>query len=89
VDRADVQNARKCLSEREDYVMTLLYDLHARKNDVPRKLGVNESRVCQINNAALAKLERVSLHLNPEAAHQPAIVSSLFRGLPSQDETHG
>jgi RNA polymerase sigma factor (sigma-70 family) len=56
VDRADMQNARKCLSKREDYVMTLIYDLDARKNDVARTLGVSESRVFQINNAALAKL---------------------------------
>jgi RNA polymerase sigma factor FliA len=55
-DRVDLDHARQCLSERENRVISLLFDLDWQSRDVARQLGVNESRVSQIRSAALAKL---------------------------------
>ena len=55
-DRVDLDRARKCLSERENRVISLLFDLDWQNRDVAKKLGVNESRVSQIRHAALSKL---------------------------------
>jgi RNA polymerase sigma factor for flagellar operon FliA len=55
-DRVDLDRARQCLSERENRVIALLFDLDWQNRDVARQLGVNESRVSQIRHAALSKL---------------------------------
>ena len=55
-DRVDLGRARQCLSERENRVISLLFDLDWQNRDVARQLGVNESRVSQIRHAALSKL---------------------------------
>lgn len=56
VDRADLRSARRCLSARENRVISLIYDQGWQNNEVALELGVNESRVSQIKGAALAKL---------------------------------
>jgi RNA polymerase sigma factor (sigma-70 family) len=56
VDRADLKQARRCLSARENRVVSLLYERDWKNRDVARELGVNESRVSQIKHAALSKL---------------------------------
>jgi RNA polymerase sigma factor for flagellar operon FliA len=56
VDRVDLDRARQCLSERENRVISLLFNLDWQNRDVARQLGVNESRVSQIRHAALSKL---------------------------------
>jgi RNA polymerase sigma factor for flagellar operon FliA len=55
-DRVDLGRARECLSERENRVISLLFDLDWQNRAVARQLGVNESRVSQIRHAALSKL---------------------------------
>jgi RNA polymerase sigma factor FliA len=55
-DRVDLGRARQCLSERENRVISLLFDLDWQNRDVARQLGVNESRVSQFRHAALSKL---------------------------------
>jgi len=55
-DRVDLGRARQCLSERENRVISLLFDLDWQNLDVARQLGVNESRVSQIKQRALSKL---------------------------------
>ena len=55
-DRVDLDRARQCLSERENRVISLLFDLDWQNRDVARELGVNESRVSQIKQSALSKL---------------------------------
>jgi RNA polymerase sigma factor (sigma-70 family) len=55
-DRVDLGRARQCLSERENRVISLLFDLDWQNRDVARQLGVNESRISQIRQAALCKL---------------------------------
>ena len=55
-DRVDLDRARQYLSERENRVFSLLFDLDWQNRDVARQLGVNESRVSQIRHAALSKL---------------------------------
>jgi RNA polymerase sigma factor for flagellar operon FliA len=56
VDRADLNQARQCLSARENRVISLLYERDWKNSDVARELRVNESRVSQIKHVALAKL---------------------------------
>jgi RNA polymerase sigma factor for flagellar operon FliA len=55
-DRVDLHRARQCLSERENRVISLLFNLDWQNREVARKLGVNESRVSQIKQSALSKL---------------------------------
>jgi len=56
INRADLQSARRCLSHRENRVLSLLYEQDWQNNEVARELSVNESRVSQIKAAALTKL---------------------------------
>lgn len=55
-DRVDVGNARKCLSPRENRVISLLYDQDWPAREVAKLLGVNESRISQIKHRAVTKL---------------------------------
>ena len=55
-DRVDLDRARLCLSDRENRVISLLFDLDWQNRDVALQLGVNESRASQIRHAALSKL---------------------------------
>jgi len=55
-DRVDLDRARQCLSERENRVISLLFNLDWQSRDVALELGVNESRVSQIKQSALSKL---------------------------------
>ena len=55
-DRIDLANARKCLSRRENRVITMLYDLDRPAREVAELLGVHESRVSQIKHRAVTKL---------------------------------
>ena len=55
-DRAVLNQARQCLSPKENRVISLLFDLDRKNRDVARELGVNESRVSQIKHVALSKL---------------------------------
>ena len=55
-DRVDLDRARQCLSERENRVISLLFNLDWQNRDVASELGVNESRVSQIKQSALSKL---------------------------------
>jgi RNA polymerase sigma factor for flagellar operon FliA len=55
-DRMDLERARQRLSAREQRVISLLFDFDWNNREVARELGVNESRVSQIKNAALSKL---------------------------------
>jgi RNA polymerase sigma factor for flagellar operon FliA len=64
VDRADLNQARQCLSARENRVISLLYERDWKNSDVAREMRVNESRVSQIKHVALAKL-RARLHAQP------------------------
>jgi RNA polymerase sigma factor for flagellar operon FliA len=68
-DRVDLGRARQCLSDRENRVISLLFDLDWQNRDVARKLGVNESRVSQIRQAALSKLRvRLQDRVSSDAA---------------------
>ena len=57
-DRIDIANARKCLSARENIVVTMIYDHDRPAREIARLLGVNESRVSQIRHRAVAKLRQ-------------------------------
>lgn len=54
--RCDLQSARRCLSARENRLITLLYDFGWQNREVAADLGVHESRVSQIKQRALSKL---------------------------------
>ncbi len=54
--RPEVRDARRCLSARENRVITLLYDLGWQNCEIAAELRVNESRVSQIKQRALLKL---------------------------------
>jgi RNA polymerase sigma factor (sigma-70 family) len=54
--RAEVRQARRCLSPRENRVIAFLYDLGWTSREVAADLHVNESRVSQIKQRAIAKL---------------------------------
>jgi RNA polymerase sigma factor (sigma-70 family) len=56
VVRSELQAARGQLSDRENRVVTLLYDFGWHSREVGTDLGVNESRVSQIKQRALSKL---------------------------------
>jgi RNA polymerase sigma factor for flagellar operon FliA len=60
--RAEVREARRCLSARENRVIELLYDSGWQSREVAAELRVNESRVSQIKQRAIAKLR---LYLKP------------------------
>jgi RNA polymerase sigma factor for flagellar operon FliA len=53
---SEVREARRCLSPREDRVIELLYDSGWQSREVAVELHVNESRVSQIKQRAIAKL---------------------------------
>jgi len=55
-DRVDLDRARQCLSERENRAIELIYDFGWRSREVAAELRVNESRVSQIKQCAIAKL---------------------------------
>ena len=55
-DRVDLGRARQCLSERENQVISLLFNLDWQNREVAAELRVNESRVSQIKQRALSKL---------------------------------
>lgn len=57
-DIATAQAARRCLSPRENRLITLLFDLGWRSREVAVHLNVHETRVSQIKQTALAKLRR-------------------------------
>ena len=54
--RSEVREARRCLSARENRVIALLFDFGWQSREVAVELHVNESRVSQIKQRALAKL---------------------------------
>src|SRR5580704_2593270 len=54
--RIDVRGARRNLSPRENRVIALLYDFDWQSREVAAELRVNESRVSQIKQRAIAKL---------------------------------
>ncbi len=54
--RSEIREARRCLSPRENRVIGLLYDFGWQSREVAADLRVNESRVSQIKQRALAKL---------------------------------
>lgn len=54
--RSDLQAARRCLSARENRLITLLYDFGWQNREVAADLGVHESRISQIKQRALSKL---------------------------------
>ena len=60
--RFDVREARRSLSPRENHVIALLYDFDWQSREVAAELSVNESRVSQIKQRAIAKLR---LQLEP------------------------
>jgi RNA polymerase sigma factor (sigma-70 family) len=53
---ATAQVARRCLSPRENRLITLLFDFGWLSSEVAAEFKVNESRVSQIKRTALAKL---------------------------------
>jgi RNA polymerase sigma factor (sigma-70 family) len=54
--RFEVREARKCLSQRENRVVALLYDFGWQSREVAADLHVNESRISQIKHRAISKL---------------------------------
>jgi RNA polymerase sigma factor (sigma-70 family) len=60
--RFDVREARRSLSPRESRVIALLYDFDWQSCEVAAELRVNESRISQIKQRAIAKLR---LQLEP------------------------
>jgi RNA polymerase sigma factor for flagellar operon FliA len=60
--RFDVREARRSLSPRENRVIALLYDFDWQSREVAAELRVNESRISQIKQRAIAKLR---LQLEP------------------------
>ena len=67
--RFDVRKARRCLSPRENRVIALLYDFDWQSREVAAELRVNESRVSQIKQRAIAKLR---LELEPGSTRRAA-----------------
>jgi RNA polymerase sigma factor (sigma-70 family) len=67
--RIDVREARRSLSQRENHVMTLLYDFDWQSCEIATELRVNESRVSQIKQRAIAKLR---LQLEPNNTRRAA-----------------
>lgn len=65
--RLDVREARRSLSSRENRVIALLYDFDWQSREVAAELHVNESRVSQIKQRAIAKL-RIVFEKNARAA---------------------
>jgi RNA polymerase sigma factor for flagellar operon FliA len=67
--RSEVREARRCLSPRENRVIQLLYDFDWKSREVAVELHVNESRVSQIKQRAIAKLR---LQLEPRNTRRAA-----------------
>jgi RNA polymerase sigma factor (sigma-70 family) len=67
--RAEVREARRCLSLRENRVIELLYDLGWQSREVAVEMHVNESRVSQIKTRAISKLR---LQLEPGKTRRAA-----------------
>jgi RNA polymerase sigma factor (sigma-70 family) len=67
--RFDVREARRSLSPRENRVIALLYDFGWQSREVAAELRVNESRVSQIKQRAIAKLR---LELEPASTRRAA-----------------
>jgi RNA polymerase sigma factor for flagellar operon FliA len=53
---AEVREARRCLSPRENRVIELLYDSGCQNREVAVEMHVNESRISQIKTRAISKL---------------------------------
>jgi len=53
---SEVRAARRCLSTRENHVIAMLFDFGRQSRQVAADLKVNESRVSQIKQRAIAKL---------------------------------
>jgi len=66
---AEVREARRCLSPRENRVIELLYEFGWQSREVAADLHVNESRVSQIKQRAISKLR---LQLGPGRARRAA-----------------
>jgi len=60
--RAEIREAPRCLSPRENRVIELLYDIGWQSREVAVEMHVNESRVSQIKTRAISKLR---LQLEP------------------------
>jgi RNA polymerase sigma factor for flagellar operon FliA len=67
--RAEVREARRCLSPRENRVIELLYDFGWQSREVAVEMHVNESRVSQIKTRAISKLR---LQLEPKSTPRAA-----------------
>ena len=67
--RAEVREARRCLSPRENRVIELLYDFGWQSREVALEMHVNESRVSQIKTRAISKLR---LQLEPGSIRRAA-----------------
>ena len=67
--RAEVREARRCLSPRENRVIELLYDFGWQSREVAVEMRVNESRVSQIKTRAISKLR---LQLEPGSIRRAA-----------------
>ena len=67
--RAEVREARRCLSPRVNRVVELLYDFGWQSREVAVEMHVNESRVSQIKTRAISKLR---LQLEPGNARRAA-----------------
>jgi DNA-directed RNA polymerase specialized sigma subunit len=74
----DLDRARQRLSERENRVIPLLFNLDWQNRDVARQLGVNESRVSQIRHAALSKLRARLRNRDSRRAAWRALALFLF-----------
>ena len=59
--REELANALRRLPEREQMVLSLYYERELNLKEIGEVLGVSESRVCQLNGQALARL-RVSIN---------------------------
>jgi RNA polymerase sigma factor for flagellar operon FliA len=64
--RAEVREARRSLSPRENRVIELLYDFGWQSREVAREMRVNESRISQIKTRAIARL-RFQLQPQPHS----------------------
>ena len=62
--RSEVRELRRCLSPRENRVISLLYDFGWQNREVAADLHVNESRISQIKQRAISKL-RLQLEPGP------------------------
>jgi RNA polymerase sigma factor (sigma-70 family) len=67
--RAEVREARRCLSPRENHVIELLFDFGWQSREVAIEMHVNESRVSQIKQRAIGKLR---LQLGPGSVQRAA-----------------